>query len=43
MYVNYSTIVAQSLDYCSMIVEFFDKFKATFKMKNNKCNIMYEM
>ena len=33
MYVNYSTIVAQSLDYCSMIIEFYDKFKKTSKWK----------
>ena len=36
MYVNYSTIVAQSLDYCSMIVEFDDKLR-----KTSYQNVMY--
>ena len=29
IYINYSTIVGQSLDYCSMFIEFNDKFRKT--------------
>ena len=42
MYENYRTIVAHSLDYCSMIIEFDDKFEKTI-MKCNVCNNMYAM